>query len=53
MIQENLRSTAVNPEIPLLYGIPIFTIGHGRVDLYFYPLSGPHRACNGITLPLP
>ena len=24
--------------------------GHGRVELYLYPLSGPHRACNGITL---
>jgi len=21
--------------------------------LYLYPPSGPHRACNGITLPLP
>ena len=26
---------------------------HGRVELYLYPPSGPHRACNGITLPLP
>jgi len=26
---------------------------HGRVELYLYPLSGPQRACNGITLPLP
>jgi len=25
---------------------------HGRVELYVYPPSGPHRACNGITLPL-
>jgi len=24
--------------------------GHGRVELYLYPLSGPHWACNGITL---
>ena len=24
---------------------------HGRVELYLYPPSGPHRACNGITLP--
>ena len=23
---------------------------HGRVELYLYPTSGPHRACNGITL---
>ena len=23
-----------------------------RVELYLYPPSGPHRACNGITLPL-
>ena len=27
--------------------------GHGRVELYLYPPSGPHRACNGNTLPLP
>jgi len=27
--------------------------GHGRVELNFYPPSGPNRACNGITLPLP
>jgi len=26
--------------------------GHGRVELYLYPPSGPHRACNGITLTL-
>jgi hypothetical protein len=26
--------------------------GHGRVELYLYPPSGPHRACNGVTLPL-
>ena len=25
--------------------------GHGRVELYLYLHSGPHRACNGITLP--
>ena len=24
---------------------------HGRVELYLYPPSGPHRPCNGITLP--
>jgi len=24
---------------------------HGRVELYLYPLSGPHRAFNGITSP--
>ena len=23
--------------------------GHGRVELYLYPPSGPHQACNGIT----
>ena len=27
--------------------------GHGRVELYLSPPSGSHRACNGITLPLP
>jgi len=26
--------------------------GHGTVELYLYPPSGPHRACNGITLTL-
>ena len=25
--------------------------GHGTVELCLYPPSGPHRACNGITLP--
>ena len=25
--------------------------GHGRVELYLCPSSGPHRSCNGITLP--
>ena len=25
--------------------------GNGRVELYLYPPSGPHRACNGINLP--
>ena len=24
--------------------------GHGRVELYLYPLSGPYRACKAITL---
>ena len=24
---------------------------HGRVELHLHPTSGPHRACNGITLP--
>jgi len=32
---------------------PFWCRGHGRVELYLYPPSGPHRACNGITLPLP
>jgi len=26
-------------------------VPHGRVELYLYPPSGPHRVCNGITLP--
>ena len=30
---------------------PFYCRGHGRVELYLYPPSGPHRACNGITLP--
>ena len=29
---------------------PFLCRGHGRVELYLYPPSGPHRACNGITL---
>jgi len=29
---------------------PPSSAGHGRVELYLYPPSGPHRACNGITL---
>ena len=31
---------------------PFYCRGHGRVELYLYPRSGPHRARNGITLPL-
>ena len=37
----------------LLTTHPFKCRGHGRVELYLYPLSGPHRDCNGITLPLP
>ena len=37
----------------LLTTHPFQCRGHGRVELYLYPPSGPHRACNGITLPLP
>jgi len=29
---------------------PFLCRGHGRVELCLYPPSGPHRACNGITL---
>ena len=32
---------------------PSSAVVHGRVELYLYPLSGPHCACNGNTLPLP
>jgi len=32
----------------LLATHPFYCRGHGRVDLYFYPPSGPHRVCNGI-----
>jgi len=35
----------------LLTTHPLQGRGHGRVELYLYPPSGPHRACNGITLP--
>ena len=31
---------------------PFYCSGHGRVVLYLYPPSRPHRACNGITSPL-
>jgi len=31
---------------------PFLYRGHGRVELYLYPHSGPHRSYNGITLPL-
>ena len=31
---------------------PFFCRGHGTVELYLYPPSGPHRACNGFTLAL-
>jgi len=32
--------------------IPFWCRGHGRVELYLYPPSGPHWDCNGKTLPL-
>ena len=35
----------------LLTAHPLLCRGHGRVELYLYPPSGPHQACNGITLP--
>ena len=37
----------------LLTTQPFQCRGHGRAELYLYPPSWPHRACNGITLPLP
>jgi len=37
----------------LLTTHPFWCRGHGIVELYLYPPSGPHRACNGINLPLP
>ena len=37
----------------LLTTHPLLAPHHGRVELYLYTPSGPHRACNGITLPLP
>ena len=35
----------------LLTTHPFQCRGHVRVELHRCPLSGPHRACNGITLP--
>jgi len=35
----------------LLTTHPFYCRGHVRVKLYLYPPSGPHRACNGKTLP--
>ena len=32
---------------------PFYCRGHGRVEQYLYPPSGPHRACKRVTLPLP
>ena len=29
---------------------PSSASGHGRVELYLYPPSGPHRVCEGIIL---
>ena len=37
----------------LLTTHPLLVRGLGRVELYLYAPSGPHRVCNGITLPLP
>jgi len=36
----------------LLTTHPFQCRSHVRVVLYLYPPSGPHRACNGITVPL-
>jgi len=36
----------------LLTTHPLLVHSHGRVELYLYPPSGPHQACNGKTLPL-
>ena len=36
----------------LLTTHPLLVLRYVRVELYLYPPSGPHRACNGITLPL-
>jgi hypothetical protein len=30
---------------------PPSSAGHGKVELYLYPPSGPHRVCNRVTLP--
>jgi len=35
----------------LLTTHPLLCRGHGRVELYLYPPSGSHQACNGNTLP--
>jgi len=35
----------------LLNTHPFYCRGHGKVELYLYPPSGPHRACNGLILP--
>jgi len=32
---------------------PLLVSWSRRVELYLYPPCGSHRACNGITLPLP
>ena len=34
----------------LLTTHPFYCSGQGRVELYLYTSSGPHRACNGKTL---
>ena len=41
-------------EIRLVYAALCFYLYVLSLDiLYLYPPSGPHWACNGITLPLP
>ena len=36
----------------LLNTHPLLVFGHGTVELYLYPPSGPRRACKGKHLPL-
>ena len=37
----------------LLNTHPLLVPRSWRIKLFLYPTSGPHQACNGITLPLP
>ena len=37
----------------LLTTHPLLVPRSWKTQLYLYPPSGPHQACNGITLPLP
>jgi hypothetical protein len=45
----------LNPDVKCGRGVLLTTHsfwcrGHGRVEIYLYPTSGPHRAFNGVTL---
>ena len=51
LTKPTMTCSKVHPGRAAYHSPPSSAGGHGRVELHFYPPSGPHRACNGITLP--
>jgi len=52
LTQPPVKCTGSFPGVKFSRGV-LLTTHPLLVELYLYPPSGPHRACNGITLPLP